>query len=84
MNFEHRRLRVFTSVEVLLMNQLILERTEEALDHRIVVAVALPPPTCDEHGLTDKPLIRSTGVRGPLVTVMDEPRSWASVRERHL
>jgi len=43
--FKHCRLGLLAGQEVLIMNQLILQCTEEALDHRIVIAIALATPS---------------------------------------
>lgn len=66
------------------MNQLVLQRTKEAFDHRIVIAIALATHAGHEPVLRQLPLVGQTRVRGALVRVMDQPRSWSSVGECHL
>ena len=81
--FKHLRLGFLSRVVIPLMHQLILERTEETLNHGIVIAVALATHAGHQPGLHQLPLVRHTGVRGALIGVMDEPRprvgaSWPS------
>lgn len=82
--FKDHSLRRLMGPEVLIMDQFILERTEETLDHGIVVTVALPTHAGYKPGLCQLPLIGPTHVRGALVRVMDHARLWASVGEHHL
>lgn len=39
--FKYCRLRLLAGQEVLIMNQLVLRLTEEALDHGVIIAIAL-------------------------------------------
>jgi hypothetical protein len=75
---------LFAGSEVLIMDQLILERLEESLDHGVVIAIAFVTDAGDQSGLPQLPLVRPARVRRPLVRVMDQPRLRASMCERHL
>src|SRR5438093_4760312 len=55
-----------------IMHQLIFQRAEETLDHRVVVAVTLAAHARQEAGPVDQLSIRATGVQRPLIRVMDQ------------
>jgi hypothetical protein len=80
---KHRRPGLLAGPEVLVMDQFVLERTEEAFDHGVVIAVALPTHTRHLPGLADELVVGPTHVRRPLIAVMDQPRSWTPVGEGH-
>src|SRR5437867_4032810 len=71
---EHLRASVVAGVIVPLMDQLIFERTEEALDHGVVVTIPLATHAGHKASLLDQPLIRDTGVQRPLIGVMNQAR----------
>jgi len=81
---KHVRLDFLSRVILPLMHQLILERTEETLHGRIVVAVPLAAHAGYLPGLRQLPLVRHTGVGGALIGVMDQPGPQASVGDGHL
>ena len=63
--FKDLGLRFFPRVIVPLMHQLIRERTEEALDHGIVVAVPLATHTRPHPVLGQQVLVGHTGIQRP-------------------
>src|SRR5213594_1818392 len=71
---EHLRASVVAGVIVPLMDQLIFERTEEALDHGVVVTIPLATHAGHKASLLYQPLIRDTGVQRPLIGVMNQAR----------
>src|SRR5438093_118843 len=71
---EHLRASVVAGVIVPLMDQLIFERTEEALDHGVVVTIPLATHAGHNASLLDQPLIRDTGVQRPLIGVLTRAR----------
>src|SRR5438093_13496996 len=85
---EHLRASVVAGVIVPLMDQLIFERTEEALDHGVVVTIPLATHAGHKASLLYQPLIRDTGVQRPLIGVMNHARrmlpSLEGDTERHL
>ena len=75
--------RLVPRVIGLMMNQFIFQRAEEALRHRIVIAVALPAHArCHAEG-GELPLIGQAAVLGSLIGVMNEARSDAPLAHRH-
>ena len=71
---EHLRASVVAGVIVPLMDQLIFERTEEALDHGVVVTIPLATHAGHKASLLDQPLLRDPGVQRPLIGVMNQAR----------
>jgi len=76
---EHLRPRVLTGVVVALMDELILQRAEEAFDLCVVVAVAFPTHAGDEPGLLHQSLIRLTRIQRPLIGVMNQAGRWLAL-----
>jgi hypothetical protein len=58
---KHRRVRFFVRMETPVMNQLVLQRAEDAFDHRTVVTVAFAAHTWNQALLGQQVLV------GPLV-----------------
>lgn len=71
--------RLVPRVIHLVMDQFILERAEEALCHRIVIAVALPAHTRDHATTHELPLIGQAAVLRALIGVMNQAWSDASL-----
>src|SRR5437660_637068 len=79
---KHLRLGLLPRVVVPLMRQFVFERTEEALDDGIVVAVALAAHAGHETGLLHQPLVRHAGVQRALIGVMDQAGLGAPLSQR--
>ncbi len=71
-------------VVIPVMDQLVFERAEEALDDRVVVAVALAAHADHETLLGQQLLIGAAGVERALIAVMDEAGGGLSLGQRHL
>ena len=81
---EHGDLRFFTCMKLVVMPPLILERTEEARDYRVGVAIARSTHAGHQPRLAHLPLVRDAGVGRPLIRVMNQTRLRASVGQRQL
>ena len=69
---KHLRLGLLSRVIRPFMHQLILERTEETLDHGIVKTVALATHARDHTTLRQQSLVGQAGIERSLIGVMDE------------
>lgn len=75
--------RFIPGVTEVMVDKLILERAEEAFRHRIVITV--PSPTHARRGAVFEELllIGATTVLGPLVGVINQPRTELALVDRH-
>lgn len=73
-----RALHLFPSAEVAIMDQLVFQRTKEALRHGIVVAIAAATHAGNQPMLRQHVAIGRRRIRGPLVRVMDQARVRAT------
>lgn len=69
---KHLRLGLLSRVILPLMHHLILERTEEALDDGIVIAVPLAAHAGHLPGLRQQPQVGHAGIQRTLIGVMDQ------------
>ena len=66
------------------MNDLVLQRTEEAFHHGIVVTVPLTAHAAHHRVTVQQFKIAPAGVQNSLVAVMDKPRHRLSLLHGHL
>src|SRR5436853_4360086 len=81
---EHLRTGFLPRVVIPVMDQLILERTKEALDHGVVITVALAAHAGHEALLGQDLLIGPAGIECPLIRVMDQAGRWLPLGDGHL
>src|SRR5207249_4539628 len=81
--FEDRLTGLGLILELPMPDQFILERTKEALDRGVVVAVALAAHAQDDTPASEQRLVETRRVLGALVAMMQEPRRRAPVPPRH-
>src|SRR5215470_18418508 len=65
------------------VDELDLQRREEALGHRIVPAIAPAAHAADDLMLCQGLLIRAAGILTPTIRMMQQILGWASTRHRH-
>ena len=75
--------RLVPGVIRLVMDELILQGTEEALGHRVVIAIAFATHAWRDAERGELSLIRQTTVLRPLIRVMNQPRRDSSLARRH-
>src|SRR5881628_3721372 len=81
--FEDRLTGLGLILELPMPDQFILERTKEALDRGVVVAVALAAHAQDDTPASEQRLVETRRVLVALVAMMQEPRRRAPVPPRH-
>ena len=70
-------------LEAPMPDSLVLQRTEEALDRRVIVAIALATHAGDHTSSGEEPLVDTGSILVALVTVMQEPAARAPLAPRH-
>ena len=75
--------RLVPSVIRLVMDELILQGTEETLGHRVVLAMAFAAHARGDAECRTAPLICETTVLCPLIGVMNQPGRDSSLARRH-
>lgn len=75
--------RLIPRVVSLVMDEFIFQGTEEALRHRVVIAIALSTHTRRQAERSELPLIGQTAILCALIGMMDEARSNASLTDGH-
>ncbi len=70
-------------LEAPMPDSLVLQRTEEALDRRIILAIALATHAGDHTSSGEEPLRDTGSILVALVTVMQEPGARVALAPRH-
>ncbi len=81
---KHLRAGLLPRVVIPIMDQLVLERAKEALDDRVVGAVALPAHAGDQALLRQDLLVDPAGIQRALIGVMDQAQGGLPLGQRHL
>jgi len=81
---EYLRPSLLPRVVIPVMDQLVLQRTEEALDDGVVVTVALATHAGHQALLGQHLLIRPARIQHPLIRMMDHAGCGLPLGQRHL
>src|SRR5258708_25591360 len=65
------------------VDQLDLQRREEALGDGVVPAIAPAAHAADDPVLLQHSLVVAAGVLAPTIRMMEQPWRWAAARQRH-